>query len=211
MKISLMNDFSPTLYVVPEVWVKMRALCLEIPPEVAALGLVERVGDTEFLLKELLIPKQKVSAASVEINPDSVLELVNQRDIDILSELRFYLHTHGGFTSPSAVDVSEYDLFKNAPYFFWAIGSKDEINFGMLWKEKGLKIEGIKASLWVPIDCDKWIEEEVKPKIEKTTYSVNYTGYGNYYDYDGDRYSTHYPNKYYYGANPVDIGRGGKK
>jgi len=185
MKISLMEDFAPVLYIVPEVWVKMRALCTKIPPEVAALGLVEKIGNNEFLLKELLIPKQKVSAATVRIEPDSVLEWVNQRDIDILSELRFYLHTHSGFTSPSATDVSEYELFKDAPYFFWAIGTKSEISFGMLWREMGLEIEGVKTRLWVPIDCDKWIKEEVEPNLEKTTYTTGYTGY----DYYGSYYS----------------------
>jgi len=209
MKISLMQDIAPTLYIVPEVWVKMRALCTQIPPEVAALGLVEKLGKSEFLLKELLIPKQKVSAASVEIVPESVLELVNQKDIDILSELRFYLHTHSGFTSPSSVDVSEYDLFKNAPYFFWAIGTKEEINFGMLWRETGLKIEGVKASLWVPFDRNKWIKEEVEPKVQKFTYTGNYNyNYGNYTG------STYYPGRYgsnYYGRSYGDNLRGNKK
>lgn len=195
MKISLMEDFAPVLYIEPEVWVKMRALCTEIPPEVAALGLVEKLSSREFLLKELMIPKQQVSSASVAIDPDSVLEWVNARGIDLLSELRFYLHTHPGFSSPSAFDESEYDLFKDAPYFFWAVGTKSEIRFGMLWKEMGLKIEGIRTSLWVPIDCDKWIEEEVKPKVERTTVSTTYGNYGNYY------YPTYYSATYPYYHN----------
>ena len=86
-------------------WVKMYALVHKYSTEVEWHGLVERIGEAEFLIKDILIFPHEVSGATVTSNQRCYEEWLDSLDDDTFTACRFHGHSHVNMgVTPSPVD-----------------------------------------------------------------------------------------------------------
>lgn len=125
------TDF-PIVYYTIEVFKMIEYIVFKQDKEVAWMGLVEKLSDTEYLIYKLYIPTQVVSATSVDISENAIAELVNKimDEGHDPSELRYHGHSHVNMdVYPSIIDqqhMAEY--VESADYFIREIRNKKNKN-----------------------------------------------------------------------------------
>ena len=88
-------------------WVKMYALVHKYGTEVEWHGLVERKGEAEFLIKDILIFPHEVSSATVVSDQRCYEEWLDSLDDDTFNACRFHGHSHVNMgVTPSGVDTT---------------------------------------------------------------------------------------------------------
>jgi hypothetical protein len=121
------TDF-PSVYYTIEVFKMIEYIVYKQDKEVAWMGLVEKLSDTEYLIYKIYIPKQVVASTSVDISENAIAELVNKimDEGHDPSELRYHGHSHVNMeVHPSITDqqhMAEY--IENADYFIREIRNK---------------------------------------------------------------------------------------
>lgn len=122
----------PSVYYTIEVFKMIEYIVYKQDKEVAWMGLVEKLSDTEYLVYKLYIPKQTVSSVSVDISENAIAELVNKimDEGHDPSELRYHGHSHVNMdVHPSITDqqhMAEY--IESANYFIREIRNKKSKN-----------------------------------------------------------------------------------
>jgi hypothetical protein len=101
----------PRLRFSPRAWLKFQYLCHAGPTEVSAFGLTHEADP--LLVEDLLVVKQRATAATVAFDDAAVADLFDQmadRGVPPGRFARVWLHTHpGGSVTPSRVDEATFD------------------------------------------------------------------------------------------------------
>lgn len=101
------DDRKAKLVFTASAWVKMYALVHKYSTEVEWHGIVERLGETEFLVKDILIFPHEVSGATVTSDQACYEEWLDSLDDETFNACRFHGHSHVNMgVSPSGVDTA---------------------------------------------------------------------------------------------------------
>lgn len=165
----------PQIKVMPEAMYKMRYYIDKTDKEIGWLGYVNKISDTLYVIEDVVLLKQRVHAATTEIDPAAIAELVTElckteEGREKYSKLKMWGHSHVNMsTCASGQDNAQMDDFANDTYFIRLIGNKkgewnvclyDYAN-NILWSELGL-------SYYLEVSVsDEELEADIKDKVSE--------------------------------------------
>lgn len=95
------------IYISPKAWVKMFHLICTFKSEVEWHGTVERIDESSFLIKDILVAPHEVTGATVTSDQKKYEEWLDSLPDDIFNSLRFHGHSHVNMgVTPSGVDMT---------------------------------------------------------------------------------------------------------
>lgn len=147
------NEAYPIVYYTADVAVAIDYIVHSQAHEVAWLGLVDRISDKKYLIYKIYIPEQTVSAATADIESESISKLVMQimDDGEDPSRLRYHGHSHVNMdVIPSAVDQDHMsDYLEHADWFIREIrNKKGKKKLDLFNKELGVAYQCIESDIW---------------------------------------------------------------
>lgn len=161
----------PKVLVTRQAYDRMLAIVDIADKEVGWLGTVTRLGN-DFLIEEIFLFRQEVSAVTTEISPDGLAEVATEilesrptDGVEVLNNLRLWGHSHVRMgTSPSGQDNAQMAEFRSAghPWFIRGILNKEgRMEFTIYLYDAGVKVVDAEWSLYEPVD------DAVRGEIEK--------------------------------------------
>ncbi len=167
------------LYILPEARNKMELYCDLSDGEIGWLAFVEKFDNQGFLITDCVLLKQEVNGTTTEIDPMALIEFWNETPIEKQCKIKCWGHSHVNMSpTPSGQDDSQMEYFKDGnPWFIRLITNKKrEYNIDIFDYANGIKIHMDQADLktFNPAESEmrKNIEEEIKAKVSKKTYST---------------------------------------
>lgn len=149
-KVEFMGGGRPVVLITREAYSRMYHFVDIADSEVGWLGSVERTPQGDFLIKEVFLLEQEVSAATTSISEDGIAGLVqglidNRHDgVDVANQLFFWGHSHVRMgTFASGQDESQMRHFQEngCPWFVRGIFNKlGRMEFTIFLWEAGVKI-----------------------------------------------------------------------
>jgi len=101
------KDGNVTVWLTMEAYHKTITLVTEFSNEVGWHGTVERVGDNEFIIQDIFVYPQEVTASTVNTNQESYSQWLYELDDSTFNNIRMQGHSHNNMSvSPSGVDDS---------------------------------------------------------------------------------------------------------
>lgn len=131
------NDDVAALTFTNKAWLKIMSLVMSFDKEVQWHGVVERISDNEFKVKDILVFPHEITSATVTSNQEEYEQWLNNLDDDTFNHLRFHGHSHVNMgVTPSSVDMQyrENILVNISPnddeayYIFIIVNKKYEIS-----------------------------------------------------------------------------------
>lgn len=185
-----------TIYFDPQAYNKMRALVNNCDLEIAWHGLVDRIDDITFYIKDVLMYPQKATSATVESNDDKYPIWIMERTDDEINTMRFQGHSHVNMgVSPSAVDLANWNAFLESlntnDYYIFCINNKAN---AFTWKLFDLKTNtaydttDLNIIVGIPgqQDTNAWAKEVIKDNLTRpAAYNSLYTQTNPTGYYDG--------------------------
>lgn len=150
--------------------------------EVGWFGTVEITPHGNYLIKEVFLLEQEVSATQTELSTDGqaqlVQDLIETRSdgADVANELLFWGHSHVHMTtSPSYQDDKQMEQFREngCPWFVRGILNKNgRMEFTLYLWETGVKIVDVPWAIYEDIDQEvrAGIEQEFAAKVSKRVF-----------------------------------------
>lgn len=174
----------------PSAYLKMQTLTKQCSTEVAAHGVVERLDAQHYLIKDILVYPQKVTAATVAATDDYGPWLMDLSD-DVFNNLRFQWHSHVNMgTSPSGVDDNWYEtLLKDVEdyYIFMITNKRDECFVNVYDVAENLIYESsdITVTILSEDNCNiiEWAKTQLKEQLEVPVKPASTCGTINNYNY----------------------------
>lgn len=174
----------------PSAYLKMQTLTKQCSTEVAAHGVVERLDAQHYLIKDILVYPQKVTAATVAATDDYGPWLMDLSD-DVFNNLRFQWHSHVNMgTSPSGVDDNWYEtLLKDVEdyYIFMITNKRDECFVNVYDVAENLIYEtsDITVIILSEDNCNiiEWAKTQLKEQLEVPAKPASAYSHINSYDY----------------------------
>jgi len=179
------SDKAPVVYYTAEVWLTIQHIVKVSTGEIGWLGLVEE-GDGYYIIREIFIPKQVVTGATTDIEPEAMLDLTMRlldEDKDP-SMLRYWGHSHVNMqVRPSGTDekqVSEY--LEHADWFIRGIYNKRNDSKVDVYDVPGDVIHQCVENSIIPRrlstdtvkEIDKTLKENIsRPKVKTNPYHVS--------------------------------------
>jgi len=117
----------PVIYITSKALSKLQGFISLAEGEISGLGEVEKHGEKDFLITDLLLFDQECSQASTELDPDKLVDFMSEamdegRD---LGKIKLWWHSHGEFgPSWSLTDDDTIDGLKNSGWMLFVVGSK---------------------------------------------------------------------------------------
>lgn len=100
------DDRKVEVFFTPTAWSKMYALVTKYSTEIEWHGTAERLGDTAFLIKDILIFPHKVTGTTVISDQQEYNQWLDSLDDETFNSLRFHGHSHVNMgVTPSSVDM----------------------------------------------------------------------------------------------------------
>lgn len=142
-----------TVLFTPEAYLKMFAVVQDHTKEVAWEGSVQRLGEDRFLIKDIYVYPQNVTAATVDNEKKLIEELSNDTfwkdDLsdEVYNSLRFQGHSHVNMgVKPSSTDMNHQKIIAeslgdNDFYIFLIVNKKLDTNFFIYDKETATTYE----------------------------------------------------------------------
>lgn len=186
-----------TVAFTPDAYLKMQTLARQCTTEIAAHGVVEKLDAQRYLIKDILVYPQKVTAATVAATDDYGPWLMELPD-DTFNHLRFQWHSHVNMnTSPSGVDDNWYEtLLKDVEdfYIFMITNKRNEYFVNVYDVTENLIYETSDITIAVVSEdnCNifEWVQTQIKEHLEEPV-KVNPVNTYNYRDvYDSNRLIT---------------------
>jgi hypothetical protein len=186
----LLKYEAPTVYYTQEVLLAIQYIVAKSTKEVGWLGLVEE-GPGYYVIREIFVPEQKVTAVTTEIEPDAMIALT----LKLLAEgkdpsmLRYWGHSHVNMgVTPSTTDENQVEEYlEHADWFIRGIYNKAGASKVDVYDVEGDVIHQCVKNIVVPSKLpddylealDNILAANVKVHVH-TPY--NYAGlpYGNY-------------------------------
>lgn len=204
----------PRIFTTIKAMHKMRYYIDKTKDEIGWLGYVTKISNNEYLIEDVFLLKQKVHAATTEIDPEALAtmatELIKQgqEGIEKYNSIRVWGHSHVNMgTGASSQDDNQMKEFATSDYYIRLIGNKQgEWNVCFYDYTNNILWSGLQLELWYEVDItneelDKEIQDNVS-KIETITTKSNKrpAGFGNYYNRKWyDNYYDDYYDSYGYG------------
>lgn len=189
----------------PNAYVKMITLVKEFDTEVAWYGVVDRNGDSEFKISDILVYPQKVTGATVDTDEDAHREWLEKIPDEIYNRIRFQGHSHVNMsTSPSTTDLTDQSTrissLPSDSFFVFIIWNKKNEHTAKIYDlANNILYENSDIDVSISFDEGEFLAT-AKEQVKKHTYSSGYGYYGNkQYGYGGyTPYSTSYWDDYDY-------------
>lgn len=177
-----------TVAFTPDAYLKMQTLARQCTTEIAAHGVVEKLDAQRYLIKDILVYPQKVTAATVAATDDYGPWLMELPD-DTFNHLRFQWHSHVNMnTSPSGVDDNWYEtLLKDVEdfYIFMITNKRNEYFVNVYDVTENLIYETSDITIAVVSEdnCNifEWVQTQIKEHLEEPV-KVNPVNTYNYRD-----------------------------
>jgi hypothetical protein len=126
--ISLKVDTMPWVFYTIEAWKTIEYLVSKSPDEIGWFGLVDNYDNGNYCITEILVPKQEVTGASVDIEANAIAEVVNQllNEGKDPSKLRYHGHSHVDMkVMPSGTDQEHLEEYmEDCDWFIRGIYNK---------------------------------------------------------------------------------------
>lgn len=115
--------------ITPKAYSKMLQYVLQSTIEIAWHGTIEHPKEEEYILTDVMLYPQTVTAATVTTDQEKYETWLNTLDDETFNKLRFQGHSHVNMaTNPSGVDLNYYDDLTNAltraEYYIFLIMNK---------------------------------------------------------------------------------------
>lgn len=180
----------PMIYMTRDAFSRMWHFVDIADEEVGWLGTVEETTYGNFLIEEVFLLEQEVSAAQTEISENGIARLVQKlidtRDdgVEVANKLRFWGHSHVRMgTSPSGQDDAQMRHFQQneCPWFVRGILNKlGRMQFDIFLWDAGVKITDAPWAIYdefVDQSRRSEIEADFEDKVTKRTYpAYHYVG-----------------------------------
>ena len=138
-----------TIQFTPEAWTKIQIIMMESDYEIAAHGLVSRLALDHFLVYDILVYPQTVTAVTVESDDEHYAKWVMNLEDEQLHSMRFQFHSHVNMpTIPSTTDnTNREEMLRQVEdyYIFMILNKAGDTNFVVFDMENNL--------LWEDEDC----------------------------------------------------------
>lgn len=172
----------PHIFVSKAAYDRMRCYVELADKEIGWLGSVKSIDNGDFLIEEVFLFRQQVSASETEISSAGIAEVANrlittrQDGEDVCARLQFWGHSHVNMgTSPSYPDEAQLQQLRSSdlPWFIRGILNKNgRMEFTIFFYERGVKITDLSWSVYES-DDDKLREEikvEMAEKVSEKTF-----------------------------------------
>mgnify|MGYP001580031306 CR=1 FL=1 len=172
----------PTVFITREAYSRMWHYVDIADEEVGWFGTVRVTKYGNYLIEEVFLGEQEVSAAQTEISGDGLAQigqnLIDTRPdgVEQASKLFFWGHSHVRMgTSPSGQDEKQMDEFREngCPWFIRGILNKlGRMEFTIFLWEAGVKIVDVPWAIYEHVDesIRAGIEAEFKAKVTRAVY-----------------------------------------
>lgn len=109
-KFTVKTERRATLHITPEAFTKMALILATNDKEVAWHGVSERISDTEFIVKDVLVYPQEVTSTTVDTDDEEYAKWLIQIGEENFNNLHTQMHSHVNMgVSPSGVDMGHRD------------------------------------------------------------------------------------------------------
>lgn len=171
------------LYFLKKAYDKMRLYVELCEDEIGWLGYVEKLpNDSGYVVTDVFLLDQEVHATTTELSPNAVIDYYNSLDEEgrnnFLTKCRLWGHSHVNMSpSPSGQDDNQgLELSKDADDFYIRLitNKKGEYNITFYDKVIKAKVMTDEIILYSPEGAElrKQIQEEIKQKVKKKTYTT---------------------------------------
>lgn len=167
------------LYVLPEVYYKMRALVEQCPVEIAWHGYIEKINDYTFRWYDIVVYPQYVSPVTTTSDEEEYANwLIQQMEREDFSNLRLHGHSHVNMAcGPSGTDIRYREdllskITREDDFYIFLITNKS--------KQHTLEIQNFNTSLILDThdvdiivgdfkssDVQKWADENLNEFIKE--------------------------------------------
>lgn len=167
----------PAVYYDADVFKAIEHIVYKQKKEVAWMGLVEQLSDTEYFVYKLYIPEQKVTGTTVDISEHAISKLAN-RIMDEghdPNELRYHGHSHVNMSvTPSATDQEHIaDYLENIDFFIREIRNKaGEYKVDVFDKRVSKIFQCVNTEIYDLLreqsfydELDKYMDETIKEEL----------------------------------------------
>tara|TARA_R100000656_G_scaffold120393_1_gene94651 strand:+ start:9611 stop:10360 length:750 start_codon:yes stop_codon:yes gene_type:complete len=174
------DSTEPMVTIDAETWGQIMFATQAVDTEITGWLNVKRDEDHFHIHGDLVIPKQEVGSASVDVSSTEMALMLDQHD-----NVRCWWHSHVDMApNPSTTDVTQMDGYaENLPFYLMLITNKSG-NYGLeVWDmESNLIWEGIELSSVPTRDVEK-LADIIKDNVKKKTFPV----YQSRYPYSGNQ------------------------
>jgi len=99
------KDGDATVWLTMEAYHKIVTLVTEFANEVGWHGTVQRVSDNEFIIQDIFVYPQEVTASTVNTDQEAYTQWLYELGDDVFNNIRMHGHSHNNMSvSPSGVD-----------------------------------------------------------------------------------------------------------
>lgn len=172
------------VYILPQARQKMEMYCDLSDGEIGWLAFVEKYEGVGFLITDCILLKQEVNGTTTEIDPMALIEFWDATPVEKQPLIKMWGHSHVNMSpTPSGQDDSQMEYFKDGNDWFIRLitNKKREYHIDIFDYKNGLKVHMDQADLkdYNPManELKKAIEEEIKEKVSKKTYTAPKTTY----------------------------------
>lgn len=198
------------LTITSDAYLKMSMLVQSTDKEVAWHGIIERDPEDKFnfILKDIFLFPQKVTAATVVTDDDKYAEWVMSLDDETFNKCRFHGHSHVNMAvNPSSTDMTyRADMlgqFNDGFYVFLIINKKEDVSGQIYDFDNNILFDTSEIDFVLGGDMLKQLKEDTKKFVEPYVYRASYgtgsaskpknetqhAGYNGGYDRDGNYYN----------------------
>lgn len=170
-RVEFIDDDPPMVYMTRDAFSRMWHFVDIADEEVGWLGTVRLTPYGNFLIEEVFLLEQEVSAAQTEISEDGIAKLVQelietrQDGVDVANAIRFWGHSHVRMgTSPSGQDEAQMRHFQqnDCPWFVRGILNKlGRMQFDIFLWDSGVKITDAPWAIY-----DEFVDQSRRVEIE---------------------------------------------
>ena len=187
MKELMMGQLSevqrPLIRMSPLTYMMMMELVYTCPDEIAWHGTVQRLGDAEFYLDNVMVFPQKVTGTTVNSDDDKYPLWLMELDNEVINHLHWHGHSHVNMgVTPSGVDDHTWDNFlsiqpEDGFYIFCIANKRRDINWYIYDFKTNIIYEPTDIDFEVDIDdasCIKdWAKDAIEEYVTKRTITVS--------------------------------------
>lgn len=172
-----------TKYVVEfteKAYIKMLLITLSRDTEIGWSGVAERLDDTHFIIKDIVIPPQRVTGTTYRTDDNEYGEWLLSLTEEEYNNLRFNGHSHVNMsTSPSGMDMelqqdTVNQLGNDDYYIFIIFNKKNEMNLWVYDLKNNLAATGDELEVIIPDEVIEYIQF-IKEANSKCVTNTGYT------------------------------------
>lgn len=210
----LYEQETPRIFATPVALYKMRYYIDNTDKEIGWLGYVTKLSDTQYLIEDVFLLKQKVHAATTEIDAEALAklatDLIKQGEDGMAkyNKIRMWGHSHVNMsTGASGQDDNQMNEFATSDFYIRLIGNKrGEWNVCLYDYVDNLLWSGLELELYYDVEVTpEELDKEIKDNVSEFTYTNTTTtplagrGYKRDWWKDYERYDDYDDFGYGYG------------